>query len=231
MAPKLAIAPSILAADFARLGEAIKTVERAGADRLQIDVMDGHFVPNISVGPVVVQSIRPITDLPFDVHLMISEPDRYLEAFAEAGADTLIVHVEACPKLSQTVQGIHELGVKAGVAVSPDTPISAIKDIAPDVEMVLIMSVYPGFSGQSFLEGAIGRLREARALLDQCNPEADLCVDGGIGPENAGHVVEAGANILVAASAIYRSKDKPGPALARLKKIASAAAMQTKKGL
>ncbi len=220
---KLAIAPSILAADFARLGEEIRAAEMGGANRIHIDVMDGHFVPNITMGPVVVRSLRPITALPFDVHLMISDPDRYLEAFAEAGSNLLIPHIEAARDIRKTVGAIHKLGLEAGVAISPDTPISALREVAADVELILVMSVYPGFAGQAFLEGSIARVREGRALLDEVNPQASVGIDGGIDSANVGAAVKAGADNLVAAKAIFQAGLPVNEAIAQLRAAALAA--------
>lgn len=203
MKPGLKIAPSILSADFARLGEEIKAVEASGATQIHIDVMDGHYVPNITVGPMVIASIRRVTDLPLDVHLMISDADRYLEAFATAGADALTVHVEACTHIHRTIHRIRELGLRAGVTLNPGTPVSAMSEIIAEVDIVLVMSVNPGFGGQTFIERSIERIRQIRTLLDAHNPSADLAVDGGITPDTAGRVVAAGANVLVAGYAIF----------------------------
>lgn len=199
------LAPSILSADFARLGEEVKEAEAAGADWIHVDVMDGRFVPNISIGVPVVEALRRVTRLPLDVHLMIVEPERYLEAFAQAGADRLTVHVEESPHLHRTIQQIHELGLKAGVTLNPATPVSLLADILPEVEQVLVMSVNPGFGGQSFIPSALSRIGRVRKMLDEHGLAAELEVDGGISPETAGAVVRAGATVLVAGSAIFGS--------------------------
>jgi ribulose-phosphate 3-epimerase len=217
----LLISPSILSANFARLGDEVLAAQKAGADRIHIDVIDGHFAPNITMGPVVVEAIRPITDLPFDVHLMITDPDRYLEAFIKAGANLVIAHIEAAPNIRTTVDSIHNLGCKAGVAINPDTPIESLTAIAPQVELILVMSVYPGFSGQSFLEGAVDRIREVRALLEKAGSNAMVCVDGGVDTSNIGRVVMAGADNIVSATAVFRAGVPIADALARLRKAAS----------
>ncbi len=216
----LAIAPSILAADFVCLGDEIRAAEQAGADRIHIDVMDGHFVPNITMGPVIVQSIRRVTDLPFDVHLMISEPDRYLESFAAAGSDVLIPHLEACADPQRTVQLIRALGCQAGIAISPDTPVSALTVIASAVDLVLVMSVHPGFSGQPFMSSSLARVREVRALLDRVNPSASVAIDGGVDQRNVAEAAAAGADNLVAASAIFKAGVPVGEAIRRLRQSA-----------
>jgi ribulose-phosphate 3-epimerase len=201
------IAPSILSADFAALGAAIAAVERGGADLIHVDVMDGHFVPNITIGPPVVRSIKRVATVPLDVHLMISDPDRYIDAFAEAGAAMMSVHVEVLPHLHRTVHAIKALGVKAGVVINPATPAAALEDIAGDVDFVLVMSVNPGFGGQSFIPRSELKVREVRALLDRNGNAAAVEIDGGIDARNAGRLVAAGAGILVAGSAIFHSAD------------------------
>jgi ribulose-phosphate 3-epimerase len=203
------IAPSILASDFARLADEIRAVESGGADWIHLDVMDGHFVPNITIGPPVVRAVRACTDLPLDVHLMIEHPDRYLEAFANAGADILTVHQEACVHLHRTLQRIRELGVKAGVALNPATPLVTVEEVVPMVDLLLVMSVNPGFGGQSYIEATTDRLRRARALLDEIAPQAELEVDGGVEASNAGLIVSAGASVLVAGSAVYGHPSGP----------------------
>jgi ribulose-phosphate 3-epimerase len=204
------IAPSILSADFSKLGEEIKAVEKAGADYIHIDVMDGHFVPNITLGPLVVQAIRPLTDLPFDVHLMIENPDQYIEAFANAGADIITVHVEAGPHLHRTIQLIKKMGVKAGVVLNPATPVDTIKHIIHDIDMVLLMTVNPGFGGQSFIKNVISKIKEVRDLVNENGLNVEIEVDGGVNPETAPFCIEAGANVLVAGSAIYGKDDLKG---------------------
>ena len=201
------IAPSILSADFVALGDAIAAVERGGADLIHVDVMDGHFVPNITIGPPVVRSIKRVTRVPLDVHLMITDPDRYIEAFAEAGAAMMSVHVEVLPHLHRTVSAIKALGVKAGVVLNPSTPVAALEDIAGDVDFVLVMSVNPGFGGQTFIPRSEVKIQEARRLLDQRNNAAPVEVDGGIDLRTVGRVVSAGARIIVAGSALFHAPD------------------------
>ncbi len=201
------IAPSILSADFAALGMAIAAAERGGADLIHVDVMDGHFVPNITIGPPVVKSIRRVTHLPFDVHLMIEEPDRYLDSFADAGATMISVHVEVLPHLHRTIHAIRALGVKPGVVLNPATPIVALEEIAGDVDYVLVMSVNPGFGGQTFIPRSESKVREVRALLDRAGNPAPVEIDGGIHQQNVARVVAAGARIIVAGSAIFHTPD------------------------
>ncbi len=207
--PKIKLAPSILSADFAHLAEQIKLVEDSGADFIHMDVMDGHFVPNISFGPVVIQNLRKETTLRFDVHLMITDPDRYLEDFKNAGADILTVHQEACTHLHRTVQKIKRLGMKAGVALNPATPLGMIEEILPDIDLLLIMTVNPGFGGQAFIETMISKIERAAQLIRGTNQPVELEIDGGIDPLTAEWVTRAGATILVSGSAIFRSKDIP----------------------
>jgi len=216
----LRIAPSILSADFARLGDEVAAIVAAGADYIHVDVMDGHFVPNISFGAPVMQAVRGVTDKIFDVHLMIAPVDPYLAAFAAGGADIITVHAEAGPHLHRSLQAIRALGKRAGVALNPATPVSAIEHVIDDVDLVLIMSVNPGFGGQSFIPESLAKLRQARALIG--NRDIDLEVDGGIAPETARAVVEAGANVLVAGSAIYGGND-PASYAGRIKAIRDAA--------
>ena len=210
------IAPSILSADFARLGEEIKDVERGGADYIHVDVMDGHFVPNITIGPLIVDAIRPVTKLPLDVHLMIENPDQYIEAFAKAGADYITVHVEASRHLHRTIQLIKSTGVKAGVVLNPATPVDSLKHIIEDVDMVLLMSVNPGFGGQKFITSVLPKIRQVKELADSQNPELEIEVDGGVNEETAKLCVEAGANVLVAGSAVFNKEDR-GAAIASLR--------------
>jgi ribulose-phosphate 3-epimerase len=202
------IAPSILSADFAALGAAVETVERGGADLIHVDVMDGHFVPNITIGPPVVRSLKRVARVPLDVHLMITDPDQYIGAFASAGAAMISVHVEVLPHLHRTVHAIKALGVKAGVVLNPGTPVVAIEEIAGDVDFVLVMSVNPGFGGQTFIARSESKVREVRATLDRAgNAAAPIEIDGGIDLGNAARVVAAGARILVAGSAIFNAVD------------------------
>jgi ribulose-phosphate 3-epimerase len=197
------IAPSILSCDFSRLAEEIQAAEAGGADWIHVDVMDGHFVPNITIGPVITAAARRSTDLPLDVHLMIDEPERYLEAFAEAGADVLTVHAEVCSDLPRTLERIRGLGVRAGVAVNPATPLRRIGAVADAVDLLLVMSVNPGFGGQAYIQGSTEKLARARSLLDEVGSAAELEVDGGIDARNVDEVVRAGATVVVAGSAIY----------------------------
>jgi ribulose-phosphate 3-epimerase len=213
---EIKLAPSILAADMAHLADQVTQVASAGADRIHVDVMDGHFVPNITFGPVVVRWLRPVTSVPLEVHLMIAEPDRYLDAFAEAGADTLIVHQEGSIHLNRTVQAIHALGKGAGVAINPATPASVLEEILPDLDLVLVMTVNPGFGGQEFLAGTLPKIRRVRGLIDQIRPQCELEVDGGIEPHNVSQVVDAGARILVAGSAIFGAPGGPAAGIDRL---------------
>jgi ribulose-phosphate 3-epimerase len=216
------IAPSILAADFAALGEQIAAAERGGADLIHVDVMDGHFVPNITIGPPVVKSLRRVAHVPLDVHLMITDPDRYIEAFAEAGAAMISVHVEVLPHLHRTVHALKALGVKAGVVLNPATPIVALEEIAADVDYVLVMSVNPGFGGQTFIPRSESKVRDVRALLDRARNPALVEIDGGIDQRTITRVVMAGARMIVAGSAIFHTPD-PERATRELKQAALAA--------
>jgi ribulose-phosphate 3-epimerase len=212
------IAPSLLSADFARLGEQVREAEAGGADWLHIDVMDGHFVPNITIGPLVVSAIRPLTRLPLDVHLMIEKPERYLADFVKAGADRLTVHVETSPHLHRTVQAIKELGVPAGVTLNPATPLVTLEHILPDVDLVLVMSVNPGFGGQSYIPSSSAKIRRLRQMLDVIDSPAALQVDGGVKAENAREIVEAGATVLVAGSAIFNQQNSIAENIARIRR-------------
>ena len=202
------LAPSILAADFARLGEQVAAAENAGADLIHVDVMDGHFVPNITLGPLVVEACKRATRLPLDVHLMITEPERYVEMFAAAGADSLTVHAEATVHLHSTLQLVKKTGAKVGLALNPLTPLNVIEDALPYLDLVLIMSVNPGFGGQTFIEASYERLRTVAAWKREINPACELEVDGGVGAENIAQVLKAGVDIVVAGSAVYRPYDK-----------------------
>jgi ribulose-phosphate 3-epimerase len=209
-------APSILAADFARLGEQVAEAERAGADRIHVDVMDGHFVPNISFGPVVVQSLRPVTQLPLETHLMIADPDAYLDDFAAAGSDLLLVHWEGNPHLHRTVQHVKALHKQVGVVINPATPAAVLEEILPDVDLVLVMTVNPGFGNQQFLHSTLPKIRRVRAMIGQIKPGCELELDGGIDAETAPQGVAAGANVLVAGSSIFTDPQGVAAALQRL---------------
>ena len=199
------LAPSILSADFARLLEDVKKVEKAGCEYLHIDVMDGHFVPNITLGPAIVKSLRKDVNMVFDAHLMIENPDNYIKEFADAGCDIIVVHQEACTHLHRTIQNIKSHGIKAGVALNPATPIETIKYVLQDVDMVLLMSVNPGFGGQSYIPVVTEKIKELKALIDKMNLDIDIEVDGGVKPSNIAEVVNAGANVIVAGSAIFNA--------------------------
>lgn len=211
------LAPSILSADFARLGEQIEEVARAGADYIHVDVMDGHFVPNITIGAPVVASIRAVTSLPLDVHLMIEHPERYISQFAQAGADIITVHVEASAHLHAAIRLIKELGVRAGVSVNPPTPIGTVEEFLPHVDLILVMSVNPGFGGQSFIPQTLPRIANIRRILDDRVLGAELEVDGGINVDNAADIVKAGANVLVAGNSIFRAQEGISEAIRRLR--------------
>ena len=207
MPTPIKLAPSILAADFLRLGEQVAEAEAAGAERLHFDVMDGQFVPNISIGIPVLQSLRPATRLPIETHLMIQNPDNLLEAFALVGSDTIQVHWETCPHLHRTIHHIKSLGKKAGVVLNPGTPASVLEEILPDLDIVLVMTVNPGFGGQRFISSMLPKIRHIRQMINQINPQIELEVDGGIDAVTAPLVVAAGANVLVAGSAIFRAPE------------------------
>jgi ribulose-phosphate 3-epimerase len=207
MSRRVLISPSILSADFGRLAEEVRAVEAAGADWVHVDVMDGRFVPNITLGPVVVKAVRAATTLPLDVHLMIVEPERYIEAFAEAGASILTVHAETCLHLHRTLQQIRAAGARPAVVLNPASPLSLIEDVLDEVEMVLLMSVNPGFGGQQFIPSVVSKVRRLRELLDARKLQVDIEVDGGINPETAQRVYDAGATVLVAGNAVFKSKD------------------------
>ncbi|NJD39354.1 MAG: ribulose-phosphate 3-epimerase [Geobacter sp.] len=201
------IAPSILSADFARLGDEVRAVEAAGADYIHIDVMDGRFVPNITIGPLVVEAVRKVTLLPLDVHLMIVEPERYVEDFARAGADIIVVHAEACNHLHRVVQQIKGLGKRAGVSLNPATPLHVLDYVLEELDLVLLMTVNPGFGGQSFIEACIPKIQQLRGMLDRRGCEAELEIDGGVKPSNIARIAHAGADVLVAGSAVFGSSD------------------------
>lgn len=201
-------APSILSADFARLGEEIADVEKGGADWIHVDVMDGHFVPNITIGPLIVEAVRPRTSLPLDVHLMIEGPDKYIKVFAESGADWITVHQEACPHLHRTVHSIKDQGVKAGVALNPATPLTSIEYVLDDLDMVLLMTVNPGFGGQSFIPSVLQKIRALRQMADERGLSLQIEVDGGINEQTAKDVVAHGANVLVAGSYVFGAADR-----------------------
>lgn len=213
------IAPSILSADFSRLGEEVRAVEAAGADVIHIDVMDGHFVPNITIGPLIVKAVRAVTNLPLDVHLMITDPDRYIHDFIEAGADWITVHVEACTHLHRTLAAIRERGKKAGAVLNPATSLTTLEYVLAEVDLVMLMSVNPGFGGQSFIESSLEKASRLRQMLDRVNPSAGIEVDGGIGPATIARMAAAGANIFVAGSAIYGQENYQA-VIAKMKELA-----------
>jgi len=211
------IAPSILTADFGRLAEEVQAAEAGGADAIHLDVMDGRFVPNISFGPDIVSAVRAATSLPLDVHLMIEEPERYVDAFAQAGATGITVHLESSRHIHRTVQRIVELGCRAGIALNPASPIECVREMSPFVDLVLVMSVNPGYGGQQFIETSTSKLRRVRKLLDELNPTCDLEVDGGVGIHNIGDVVRNGANVIVVGSAVYNDQHSVAENLAQLR--------------
>ena len=211
------LAPSILSADFARLGEQVLEVQQSGADRIHVDVMDGHFVPNLSMGAPVVQSLRRVTRLPLETHLMISNPDLFLEEFAEAGADSVLVHWEGNNNLHRTVQRARVLGKRVGVAINPATPAAVLEEILPDLDQVLVMTVNPGFGHQRFIDTTLGKIGRVRRMIERINPRCDLEVDGGIEAVTAPRVVEVGANVLVSGSAIFGDSEGVASAMRRLR--------------
>jgi ribulose-phosphate 3-epimerase len=211
------ILPSLLSADFRCLGQQVQAVEHAGADGLHLDVMDGRFVPNITLGPFIVEAVRQITTLPLDVHLMIVEPEKYIGEFAKAGADLISVHQEACPHLHRTIQQIKDHGKKAGVVLNPSTPIFTLQEILTDVDFILIMSVNPGFGGQRFIDRSVEKVRRLRRMLDENHARAELEIDGGIDVKTAPRVVDAGATMLVAGSAVFRAESGPAEGVRKLR--------------
>jgi ribulose-phosphate 3-epimerase len=222
---RIEIAPSILAADFASLGEAVRAVERGGADVLHVDVMDGHFVPNISIGVPVVASLRKATSLPLDVHLMIEQPEQYVDAFAKAGADRILVHQEATVHLDRVLAMIHEHSIEAGAAINPATPVAMLAEILDRVDTVLVMSVNPGFGGQRFIPGALEKIRQLRELRARYNSGFRIEVDGGVGPENVGELALAGADTLVAGTSIFHTPD-PAEAIRQMRQLAGESRVQ-----
>lgn len=213
------IAPSILAANFGNLRAEISAVELAGADQIHVDVMDGHFVPNLSMGPVIVEGIRRVTKLPIDVHLMVSKPEMYVEPFARAGSNFLTFHIEVDGRHESIINRIHGEGLRAGVAIKPDTSLDDIRGLLNSVDLILVMSVDPGFGGQDFVESSLGRIQQLRSWLDETKSNADLSVDGGISLQNARDVVTAGANVLVAGSSLFHTVDGAGSALRQLRQV------------
>jgi ribulose-phosphate 3-epimerase len=214
-----AIAPSILAADFSRLGELVREIELGGANRIHVDVMDGHFVPNLSMGPVVVKGLRPVTRLPLEVHLMVSEPAKFVESFRKAGADSLIVHHEVLPDAWALIDEVHSMGAKVGIAINPGTPVEVLESYLVKIDLALCMTVWPGFGGQAFLPESPGRVAALRAMIDRLNPNCELEVDGGVDLATIGTCAAAGANVFVAGTSIFGAKNGPRAATAELARI------------
>jgi ribulose-phosphate 3-epimerase len=218
---KIKIAPSILSADFSRLGEQVADAAKAGADYIHVDVMDGHFVPNITIGPLVVTAVRRSTEIPLDVHLMIESPDRHIKAFADAGANIITVHIETCPHINRTVQFIKSLGVKAGVSLNPGTPAEMVSEILPYIDLLLVMTVNPGFGGQAFIPETLHKIERLHAEIDKRRLDTELEVDGGISSDTAPQVVKAGARVLVAGAAVFNSKQTVLEAIQKIRKSLS----------
>ena len=215
--PEIKISPSILSADFGRLGEQVAEASESGADYIHVDIMDGHFVPNLTIGPIIVSGIRPWTVLPLDVHLMIEEPDRLIPDFAKAGANILTVHPEACRHLHRVIYQIKDMGVKAGISLNPGTPASVLEPVISDVDLVLVMTVNPGFGGQKYIHSVTSKIAKVRQMLDEAGSGAELEVDGGINVETASKAVEAGARVLVAGSAVFNDRDTVAGSIARIR--------------